>query len=284
MNSKAIKRQLLAAIAMVLVAAIALGSSTYAWFVASGTVTAEGMKVKAQSEGGLAISYGGGAWGTTAAADLTTSKVLYPISSADLSKWYHATAKMVNNYEADTSTRADFTDKVFATNGDFITSNSYVVMKEFQIESTSSDKPSKGLYVSDVSVTNASKTMSTALRVGVYYKPTDGTATFNIFGPVHLTGANGNTEFNDPSNNYTVFNDKGASAGSVTLATANAEGATLIDANTEISATNAITVRIFIWFEGEDHNLFSANFNAEDLDVSVSFTSISSTTSNTVGV
>ena len=32
MQSKAIKRQLLAAVAMVLVAAIALGSSTYAWF------------------------------------------------------------------------------------------------------------------------------------------------------------------------------------------------------------------------------------------------------------
>ena len=49
MNSKAIKKQLLAAVAMVLVAAVALGSSTYAWFVASGTVTAEGMKVQARA-------------------------------------------------------------------------------------------------------------------------------------------------------------------------------------------------------------------------------------------
>ena len=46
MNSKAIRKQLLAAVAMVLVAAVALGSSTYAWFVASGTVTATGMMVQ----------------------------------------------------------------------------------------------------------------------------------------------------------------------------------------------------------------------------------------------
>ena len=48
MNSKAIKRQLLAAIAMVLVAAIALGSSTYAWFSANKTVKASGVKLSAE--------------------------------------------------------------------------------------------------------------------------------------------------------------------------------------------------------------------------------------------
>ena len=49
MNSKAIKRQLLAAIAMVLVAAIALGSSTYAWFVSNNAVTATGIDLSTTS-------------------------------------------------------------------------------------------------------------------------------------------------------------------------------------------------------------------------------------------
>ena len=49
MNSKAIKRQLLAAIAMVLVAAVALGSSTYAWFVSNNTVDATVSSIQAQS-------------------------------------------------------------------------------------------------------------------------------------------------------------------------------------------------------------------------------------------
>lgn len=49
MNSKAIKRQLLAAIAMVLVAAVALGSSTYAWFVTNNEVYATTASISAQS-------------------------------------------------------------------------------------------------------------------------------------------------------------------------------------------------------------------------------------------
>lgn len=49
MNVKTLKKQLMAAIAMVLVAAIALGSSTYAWFVSNNTVTAVTTNISAQS-------------------------------------------------------------------------------------------------------------------------------------------------------------------------------------------------------------------------------------------
>lgn len=50
MNSKAIRKQLFAAVAMVLVAAVALGSSTYAWFAANNLVTAQTMSVSAVSD------------------------------------------------------------------------------------------------------------------------------------------------------------------------------------------------------------------------------------------
>ena len=48
-NVKALKKQLAAAIAMVCVAAVALGSSTYAWFVSNNTVTATTTNISAQS-------------------------------------------------------------------------------------------------------------------------------------------------------------------------------------------------------------------------------------------
>ena len=41
MTVKSLKKQLAAAIAMVVVAAVALSSSTYAWFVSNNTVTAK---------------------------------------------------------------------------------------------------------------------------------------------------------------------------------------------------------------------------------------------------
>lgn len=48
-NVKALKKQLAAAIAMVCVAAVALGSSTYAWFVSNNQVTADVGNITAQS-------------------------------------------------------------------------------------------------------------------------------------------------------------------------------------------------------------------------------------------
>ncbi len=49
METKALKKQLGAAIAMVVVAAIALGSATYAWFVSNNSVTANTTGVSAKS-------------------------------------------------------------------------------------------------------------------------------------------------------------------------------------------------------------------------------------------
>lgn len=83
MNSKAIKRQLLAAIAMVLVAAIALGSSTYAWFASNTHVDATGMSVKATTTTTLAIcETETGTYGTTMQlASLAENAVMEPCTA-----------------------------------------------------------------------------------------------------------------------------------------------------------------------------------------------------------
>ena len=82
MNSKAIRKQLLAAVAMVLVAAVALGSSTYAWFVTNNKVDATTSTISAQSNAAFMTITNG----TTGAKneDTTTittevpTKALYP--------------------------------------------------------------------------------------------------------------------------------------------------------------------------------------------------------------
>ena len=90
MNSKAIKRQLLAAIAMVLVAALALGSSTFAWFANNNIVTASGMNITAVTEGAnLEISFSADFTpGTIAVNTTNTSAELKPthyVTTADAS-------------------------------------------------------------------------------------------------------------------------------------------------------------------------------------------------------
>lgn len=289
MNSKAIRKQLLAAVAMVLVAAVALGSSTYAWFVASGTVTATGMDVKVKAETGLSISYDNEAWGTTATAGMTEAKALFPTSTYDLIDWYHASAINEAAATAVDSTRKDITDQVFNTvdGKQVFKDNTYVVMKEFKIRSAAQDALSKGLYVSDITVTGATKQMSTALRVGVKYVPTSGDPTYHIYGPVKIgEGGSGNIA----TNNYTVYKDTTTKSGETV--TQDVAGVVtfpdygtgtgksdLIASDATVPYTNPLVVQIYIWFEGEDANLHTNIFNAEDLSITVSFTSdVSSTT------
>ena len=299
MNSKAIKKQLLAAVAMVLVAAVALGSSTYAWFVASDTVTATGMRVQAMSEGGLAISYGGEAWGTSATAHMedTTAKKLYPASTKDMTKWSHAMAADTKLSTAKADTYKDITSDVIKDSS-FVDNNSYVVMKEFKIRSTATGSDAAtGLYVKNITVTQNDqsdplKTMSTALRVGVVFEAgqVDSNARFSgVYGPVSVTsaGATGGTVTNSATSRYNFVAYTGADPEEVTLRAYGSDGNQSLILNNQnkipSSAEAPVTVKIFVWFEGEDANLYSDNFNVESLNISVDFASLPKTTSGQGG-
>jgi predicted ribosomally synthesized peptide with SipW-like signal peptide len=60
------KKALLSSVAMLLVALVALGSATFAWFSSNKTVTADGMKVTSAAAQGLVISDDNGkVWGNT---------------------------------------------------------------------------------------------------------------------------------------------------------------------------------------------------------------------------
>lgn len=102
MTTKALKKQLMAAIAMVVVAAIALTSSTYAWFVNNNLVKAELSSVKAATGGTNLLIKTGYTANTTQSGGTTTATVnmdaaaLIPASSNDTDDWY-----VVNGWGAD---------------------------------------------------------------------------------------------------------------------------------------------------------------------------------------
>lgn len=90
MNVKALKKQLMAAIAMVVVAAVALGSSTYAWFINNTKVTAESVNMTATTANTLLISpvsinndafSDDRSWGTTAKMEYTGLGAIKPVST-----------------------------------------------------------------------------------------------------------------------------------------------------------------------------------------------------------
>lgn len=298
MNSKAIKRQLLAAIAMVLVAALALGSSTYAWFVASGTVTAEGMSVQAQSDGNLVIRYNLNDWGVSASAGMSAARDMKPVSTKDLQTWVYAQAAKPNEPKANLSTAEIVTDKIAtafdntddATTGKTYTNSSYAVAKWFQIRSATAENFPEGLYVSEIGVNTPTKSMSTSLRVGIACKYKTGVAneqntygySYTIYAPVSLGGTDTG---NNPSTTYAILEkqENGSFAYGTPSLVVSEEGANesgvpykaIIPAGVTIDKTTPVDILIYVWFEGEDQNLYSDNFGTEGIDVAVSFTSIS---------
>lgn len=131
METKALKKQLGAAIAMVLVAAIALGAATFAWFVNNNAVTATGVDVSTSSSvPNLYITSTGKTTDGMTPAKTNPAK-LFPVSTNDANTFYetlHWTSGTGKNAVADQyqtalahetgkTVYADYTFDLGVTNG-----------------------------------------------------------------------------------------------------------------------------------------------------------------------
>ena len=289
MNSKAIRKQLLAAVAMVLVAAVALGSSTYAWFVASGSVEATGMKVQAQTESGLLIrgvqydntqkKWLGNAWATSANAYNTAMVDLHPTSTIDLSTWYKASSTSVD--DALPQQIVDKDSAPYTEVGADILST-YRRLDTFAIRSASgADLTDTKLAVQSVSATTTGKTttaLNKSIRVGVKMATgagrdvdTDGGetgSTFYIFAP-NVDGEKFELTANYSSGD-TLDEYKAAS---------NERDFLYISDDKIPYADTGVMVEVYTWYEGEDDNCKTANItnaagaalDADDLSITVVF-------------
>ena len=155
-NVKALKKQLAAAIAMVCVAAVALGSSTYAWFVSNNQVTANTSSISAQSNAPFLVIKAGSAITTTdvKTEDTTTpvaDKVLFPVqmvkaeNDASAFQWESAYASLSTAADEKASTR------FIVQSADY---DKYYMKETFYVGTNGTTKGQfKNLRVSGVSVT-----------------------------------------------------------------------------------------------------------------------------------
>lgn len=201
MNSKAIKRQLLAAIAMVLVAAVALGSSTYAWFVSNNTVTATTSKISAQSNAPFLmidktnISTNSGT--SVSFADVA-DKALYPaqvVKNTDKSPLFKSAYASAANAPTElANSRYDVGNAAAAVTGEF------AIKESFKIGTADAKAGSfKNLKVSKVELTSTGTDgLEAALSVlvvcgdnwAVYKASADGTVLTKYKDNVDATGNN----------------------------------------------------------------------------------------------
>lgn len=261
MNSKAIKRQLLAAIAMVLVAAIALGSSTYAWFASNNKVEAEGMKITATTEGAnLEISLSNKfTAGTLAVTSTAVGETLLPT--------HYVT-------EADKGENGKYKDNTTTTKGTWAHAFSYeydkVSGKDTYTNATKVD--AVGTLGDSSSSTEWALVVPLYLRLNpqskIQIKDIKATATItHANGATAETGATGMTT----AGRVAFITDK--TAKTVIGGQGYATGATSASLGNISKAGNAgmLTVYAVIYFDGDDASCTSKNFAADEYTVNLVF-------------
>lgn len=273
---KALKKQLAAAIAMVCVAAVALGSSTYAWFVSNNNVDAITTDISAQSNSAYLVIQEATADKTatdntstsSATAEDRTAVELYPAqvvngTAAGSYKFESAYAAAAGNSLEKTSTR--FT---VGTNGtaEEAVNNSYAHKDTFYIGTGGYDGSFTNLKVEGVTVSakNTDKAdLVDAMRVLV------------VCGNQWTVWKNG-----AEVTSVETLNTTGDATEETTL-TAKYTDATNKAIAASVSKNNDVTVDIYVFYDGADGEVNSNNLaDLKDCGVTVTFTATPSQPGN----
>lgn len=305
MNSKAIRKQLLAAVAMVLVAAVALGSSTYAWFVSNNTVQANVIGVSAASaNGNLYIVKGlDASGGKTTDSFSFSGQALYPISTKACDKWYVVT-NWANN-KANTYAQVQLTDNttdgagtytyIYPNTNNKITRNAYTVAT-FTIYTDAGEQDVYFDGKDAITVTGAANDLDKSLRIGIFADNTL-VAVYAPYAETAVGNSNDTTSVTQSAGSYYAITDSGLTllkktatpaadddifvsdlTGNKYVATTDNSG--IVTAGTAKLFTANSTgkqVRIVMWLEGTDGECTTekvADTKDDTFKVSIDFTSI----------
>lgn len=297
MNVKALKKQLMAAIAMVIVAAVALSSATYAWFVSNNQVTATTTNISAQSNSAYLLIQNAAAR-TVGSQDNVTGTNTDSTTSAQASetfadvKLYPATIKKEESkavwYTAYASTKdnAAINDAGFTkigTNGtaDEATTADYNLKNTFYVGTGTYDGQFTDLKVTGLEVNNtANSDLNTAIRVLV----TDGTA-WVVARPIAVLGkdayvltATGEAYTNASDSDevgylgtnsatkitksaYEALQEKTAVTTDTTKWEIESQSGTdgIVHASAFGKTEGDVTLSVYVYYEGSDGRVFTTN-------------------------
>lgn len=274
-------KKLIPALCLLLISAMLMGTSTYAWFTMNKTVTATGMKVQARAEGGIVIGRTVKAAASNHVFTLAERKTLgveetlvtpseadklLPTSTADGSVWYHSSAA-ASNAATSTGNYETLTDNSKWQNDVPTTSKSgygyidpstdagdelyYFVYDKLSVLPDAQSSSFEDLWISSCTVTTtAANSLSSSLRVAVVYDGgivicapvTGGSTTYKVGGSTTDTKA--------------VQTSTTGTSPIQTLSAANTQG-------TKIKTGAGLTqvdVTVYVYFEGEDANHYTDNY------------------------
>ncbi len=252
------KKALLSSVAMLLVAAVAVGSATFAWFTQNDSATASGINLQTMRGSSLKVSSLNNDWASSINYNKgqTDDKFkMYPASTADGVSWFHTHAAAAGNF---TSTTAEIENVSDNENGHYYFAdmlnvqcpadgaNNYedikIVLTNFS--GNVSGNPQKNTYTKIALVEVQSKEVHTP----------KGDVSF-----VDSVYGNDNEE-------YQAIKDsnRGAAGGYTTPITTKAitNSTTSLVSPFSLSPGEEKYFMLYIWFEGQDKNCYdNAGFN-----------------------
>ncbi len=271
------KRALISSVAMLLVAMIALGTATFAWFTKSTTATASNIYVKTIKASELVISKLDKQWKTTVdyGMDVNSQKVLQPVSSADGSNWYHASAADKNSYAS--TSNAEVVEGSDAGNYYFkeqlnIKNKGEADVDDVQIQFALDSNSVKTSYVRIALVpvldTDENTDFVPTPNEGDFFAYTSQTENevttntlTNIYGIADTTGykaLKGTDLTSENKANSLTATVRPNSVFTVNVGTLKGDGKTLATGE-----KNTVYYNLYVWFEGQDEDCKDANAGAK---------------------
>lgn len=285
MKTNAKKRMLISSVAMLLVAMIALGTATFAWFTQNTSATTKNLGVYTSKSSSLEISKSDAVWGSSVDYRFANKKLL-PASTAGDNKWFQAVAESEKSFssakgEVKTITLDDTTNgnttyffkeqlnirnaggaavkdvKIKFTLGN---SDEYKYLRVALVPTTAigkkvADAPAEGTTFANYVYVNNSNNSSVTTGTGE-----DAVTTYskNYAAITSVTGDGKNQTFG--TTEITPISGD-ATTGLVTI-DVTGEGETLAAADTANNIYAAKYYNLYVWFEGQDMDCYNANAGA----------------------
>lgn len=245
MKTNSRKRLLVSSVAMLLVAMLALGTATYAWFTQDTTATADKLSVQTVKASELKLAAKTGEW-TDQLHYNYTGKVLKPASSADGVHWFNAVAAAKTAYGAG-STITDISTTAVTDN------NGYVFANQLNIynagDAAVEDVTITFSLTEEGAQTDGAEYLRLALvPVAKRYNATDGLPTPTNFAD-HVYGVVADDQA------YPLTSTAGAVSSTAVKTLNGASGSVSI---TSIAAKTAVYYNLYVWFEGQDEDCYDA--------------------------
>lgn len=251
--------KLIPALAMLLVSAILVSTSTYAWFSMNNSVTASGMSISAKNESGSLIIGATTYSGTTPSTPTLTGVQTANLTTVDLSQ---ATYNYTTDYSVKPSAHAA---KTTIADLDSVANWSYKV----------ATLPSN--YASTGTATALTTFSGYVLYYDLYLTVATGSpamANLKCNATIQASGAtdevrNGVRVLVASDTNAEEFFNAHTESGTATAA--HTEGSVVLASS--ITSTALTHIRVYIYLDGEDSTVFTNNFtNLKSATISLSFT------------